>query len=158
MTSEPGPMNDRHENEELERIAPTLSAREPRDPFVVPEGFFDRFPHEVQAAIAARARRRGWAGLPVPVRRLAFALPLIALLVGTWWYFNTEGDSTPIAELSTTPSLEELSWSDQEYLLASLEEEGFATAAFTDVELTEAELAAYLMHENVDITELITEP
>lgn len=158
MKSEQRAMEDRHEHEELKRIAPTLFSMEQRDPFVVPDGFFERFPHEVQAAIAAREKGGGWAGLPVLVRRLAIALPVIALLAGAWWHFSRNIHRSAIAELSTTPSLDDLSWLDEQDLLASLDDADLDAFGSADLELSEAELAAYLLHENVDITELITEP
>ena len=149
-------MNDQREHEDLKRIAPTLFSRVPGDPFVVPDDLFERFPHEVQAAVARRPER-GWTGLPVLVRRLAITLPVVAILAAAWWFLPDQR-AVEGAELSTTPSLEELGWSEEHELLASVEEDDLPVLGELDVELTDAELTAYLVHENVDVTELMIEP
>jgi hypothetical protein len=149
-------MKDQQEHDELKGIAPLVSGLPKHDPFVVPEGFFDRFPHEVQAAIIARSRKTGWAALPIMARRVVVALPALALLAGLWWYLQAPAAIGPV--LSTTPSLDEMSWSEEHELLASMEEEELPSLGDPDVELTEAELAAYLAQEGVDLTELIAEP
>ena len=148
-------MEPLNEHEELKRIAPTLYGMEKHDPFVVPDGVFDRLPHEVQAAIVARAYRSGCLALPVLVRRLGIALPVVALLTGAWWILHNK-PGTAVAELSTTPSLDELSWSEEHELLASLDEQvpGMEVA---DIDLTDDELAAYLAYENIDLTDQLTE-
>lgn len=148
-------MEDTRENHELKRIAPTLFAMERRDPFAAPEGFFERFPHDVQAAIVARNTRRGWQVWPLFVRRIAVALPMLALLAGAWWYIARITQPV-VADLSTTPSIDELSWSEEHDLLASLEEELEAMPA-ADLDLSEQELAAYVDNQGIDLTDLLTE-
>jgi hypothetical protein len=44
------------EDDDLERIAPMLSRMPRTDPFVVPEGFHDRFAQEVQGRMRAHVR------------------------------------------------------------------------------------------------------
>lgn len=72
-------MNTQHQDEDLQRTAPTLHRLKGREPFVVPEGFFAHFPHSVQAAAVAKDARTSpfliWS------RRLAWTLPVAALLV-----------------------------------------------------------------------------
>jgi len=58
---------------ELARTAPTLHGLPKVDPFVVPDGFFERFPHAVGDAIAARERRVN--GVWRPWMRWALAVP-----------------------------------------------------------------------------------
>lgn len=149
-------MEASNNNDELERIAPTLHRLQGRDPFMVPDGFFDRFPHEVQAAIVAREQLRGWAALPLLARRLAIALAVAAVLAGGWWIRNNK-PGTAIAQLSTTPCLDDLNWSEEHELLASLEED-LPTMEAADIRLTDDEIAAYITHENIDLTDLLTEP
>lgn len=143
-------------HDDLKRIAPTLHGLDRRDPFVVPEGFFDRFPHDVQAAIAAGRQRKGWSARPLFVRRIAVALPVAALLAGTWWGFQ-RNDGPVGPELASTPSLDELTWSEEHDLLASIAEEDLPTLGTTTLELTDDELAAYIEHQDIDLTELIAE-
>jgi hypothetical protein len=148
---------DRHdEHDDLERIAPTLHGLGGRDPFVVPEGFFDRFPHEVQDAIVATGERKGWRALPRPLRRLAIGLPMVALLAGAWWLLRPAPPAVA-AELASTPSLDDLSWTEEHELLAGLEETELPSFEETTVELSEAELEAYFAHQDIDLTELIAE-
>ena len=45
------------EMDELKHLAPTLHGLKRTDPFTVPDGFFERFPHQVQAAIVERQER-----------------------------------------------------------------------------------------------------
>lgn len=49
-------MEARHEHDELTN-APLLRSIPKVDPFVAPDGFFERFPHQVQASIAKGERR-----------------------------------------------------------------------------------------------------
>ena len=68
-------MEDLNENEELRKSAPTLFGLPKHDPFIVPAGFFERFPHEVQVMVTTPKH----SAFGVWVKRTAFALPLLAL-------------------------------------------------------------------------------
>lgn len=152
-------MNDERENDELRRLAPTLFGASRQDPFVVPDDLFDRFPHEVQAAIVERGRRRGWSGLPVLVRRLVIALPVIAMLATAWWLFRTQSvpAGSEMAQIST-PSLDDLSLLEEHDLLAALPDDELPSLSTVEIDLNDQELAAYVEHENIDLTEYALEP
>ena len=152
-------MNEERENEELQRMAPTLFGMPRQDPFVVSDDLFDRFPHEVQAAIVAREKQRGWSGLPVLMRRLAIALPVIAMLAAAWWLFRTPPTQVGnnMAQIST-PSIDDLSLFEEHDLLAALSDEELPSLSTVELDLNDQELAAYVEREGIDITEYALEP
>lgn len=148
-----------NEHDDIQRTAPLLHGIPKLDPFVESEDFFEHFPHQVQAAIHANEKKpfssRLW------LRRLAFALPVIALVMaGTWWALRT--DSTPDSStfsaetLPNDPSvIDDLDDAD---LLAYLDEVGDAPndMGTVDVELSAPELLAYLEDSGTDLNELVT--
>lgn len=83
------------------------------DPFVVPDGLFERFPHQVQARVTTHVPGLRWSPW---VKRLALALPVVAVLAGAWWMLrSTDAPVEQVAvvipettvdelESSTTPS------------------------------------------------------
>lgn len=153
-------MEPLNEQDELKRIAPTLHALPKAEPFVVPEGFFDRFPHQVQAAIVARDPELSpaWSWW----KRMALALPILALLgLGVWWLGTPASISTPVAfnsdNLPDDPDVME--GIDESELLAFIDEAHDIPADLGSVELRldEQELLTYLESENLDLADLITD-
>lgn len=149
------PLND---HEELKRLAPKLHGLPKADPFVVPESFFDRFPHQVQAAIVEGTRK----DVPVGLwwKRLAIALPIIALLgLGTWWLQRTPVAVDPMAFTSDSLPADPTVMDDvDEYEVLALIEEHQGPApdlGAVEIHLNETELLAYLDNENTDLTDLI---
>ena len=147
-------MEDHHEQEELERLAPTLMGLPKRDPFAVPDGFFDRFPHAVQAHVTSR---------PAPVvrwlRRAAIALPVLALLtLGAWWLTRPEPGTADLAVEVPAPASEEdlyLLAGDDLYAELALSDDLEAPAP--DLELSAEELALYYELNGTDVGALIDE-
>ena len=147
-------MEDHHEQEDLERLAPTLMGLPKRDPFAVPDGFFDRFPHAVQARVTTR---------PAPVivwlRRAAIALPVLALLaLGAWWLNRREPGTADLAVEVPAPASEEdlyLLAGDDLYVELALSEDLDAPAP--DLELSAEELALYYELNGTDVGALIDE-
>ncbi|MBS1582600.1 MAG: hypothetical protein JST66_10410 [Bacteroidetes bacterium] len=148
-------MEDRHEHEELRRLAPTLGGIPKCAPFVAPDAFFAHFPHRVQALVGTPERRPAawW-------RRTAIALPVLAVLgTGAWWLGRKEAAPVPataIALQATDLSDEDLETLDLPELLAGAD----GPSPWTDVhlDLSEAELLAYAEHEGLDLTELTDRP
>jgi len=141
-------MEDPRRNDEL-KDAPLLRSVPKADPFTVPDGFFERFPHSVQA----RATARGTGGLRWPrwARRAAWALPAMLLAAVVWW--AVEGSRAPqdangSAENQTGKHFPWDLWDDDDEVWAALYE-GDGTY-LPDMGLGEHELAAYVEHENLD--------
>lgn len=152
------PLND---NEELERDAPFLAGLPKADPFVVPDGFFDRFPHQVQAAITAQQTTlaAAWPWW----KRVSIALPIIALVsLGTWMLSRPDAQVELSAATVTPLSDVELDAMDDQELLAAFDEEEEQDIAPDDlgevvIDLNDDELLAYLENEDTDINDLITD-
>lgn len=153
-------MNAMNDPDDLKRSAPTLFGLPKADPFVVPEVFFDRFPHEVQGLVTAKQHRRStWSDW----KRVAIALPALALLgLGVWWAARPMPEPDHLAALAnaslTDGELDALG--DDE--LAALTEEVMPLAdpqqelGQVGIQLNDDELMAYFEGEGVDMNELIT--
>lgn len=150
-------MGTEHDTDDLKRLAPTLASLHKADPFVVPEGFFERFPHQVQARVAKPAPT---ALLPVWMKRLALALPLAAALAGAWWLLRAKEAPAPeVAVEIPEAGIDELELLEHPEAFAALAEEGAPLEALapTSVDLTDDELAVWLENESTDPSELIAE-
>jgi hypothetical protein len=138
--------------------APLLSGLAGRDPFVVPDGFFDRFPNEVRTIILAR-KHRGSFFRSAWSYRAAIAIPSMALLAAVWW-FAQRGPMDQGAHLASIsiPSIDDLSAQEEGELLASIPSTQLASFATVGIDLNDDELAAYVEHEGLDLTEYMIEP
>ncbi len=152
-------MNDPTGTDDLKRSAPTLFSLPKGDPFVVPEGFFDRFPHEVQHLVTAK---HGHGNVWSAWKRFAYALPVIALLgLGLWWAIHPVEEPGPLAMPAAAPftdgELDQLG--DDELLALSEDVTPLADPAeaigYVDIQLNDDELMAYLESNGADINELI---
>jgi hypothetical protein len=153
-------MNDTNEPDDLKRSAPTLFGLPKADPFVVPEGFFDRFPHEVQGLVTAKKHRGStWSVW----KRVAIALPAMALLgLGVWWATRPlhqpehldgiTAASLTDGELDALGDDELAALTEEVIPLADLEQE----LGQVGIRLNDDELIAYFEGEGVDMNELIT--
>lgn len=149
------------DNEELKRDAPFLAGLPKEDPFVVPDGFFERFPHQVQAAITSRhtAPTYAWSWW----KRLAIALPiLVVVCLGAWMFTSGNGPDGPTAVAITPLTDNELDAIDDNEIFAAFDEADASDITSEDLgdvalRLNDEELLAYLENEDADITELITE-
>lgn len=149
-----------NDHDDLKRSAPTLFALSKADPFMVPEGFFDTFPHQVQGLVTGKQRRGSiW---PV-LKRVAIALPVLALLgLGVWWAIRPGGTPTSLVAVTAAPLTDmELDALGDDELLALTED--VAPLADTsdglgsvNLEMNDDELLAYLEFEGADMNELIT--
>lgn len=149
------------DNDDWKRDAPHLAGLPKADPFIVPDGFFDRFPHQVQAAIVAQrpATTFAWPWW----KRLSIALPLVALMGSGVWILTRETPVAGIPVVAVTPLTDgELDAIDDQELLAAFDEteaEEITTEDLgeVDIELNDDELLAYLEDEDTDLADLITE-
>ena len=148
-------MNTRPEHEDLKPLAPTLASIPKVDPFVVPDGLFERFPHQVQARVTTHVPGLRWSPW---VKRLALALPVVAVLAGAWWMLrSTDVPVEQVAVVIPETTVDELELLDDPEALASLYASEGAGVASANVDLTEDELAAWLETEQTDLSQLITE-
>jgi hypothetical protein len=153
-------MNDTNEPDDLKRSAPTLFGLPKADPFVVPEGFFDRFPHEVQGLVTAKKHRGvNWSAW----KRTAIALPALALLgLGVWWATRPSPQPDHLAALTGVSLTDgELDALGDDELAALTEEviplvEPEQALGQVGIRLNDDELIAYFEGEGVDMNELIT--
>ena len=151
-------MIDPNDTDEL-KDAPLLRGIPLHDPFVVPDGFFDRFPQTVQARIAAQ-QPASWtdrlAALLRP-RRVIGSLAVITIVVTTWTLWPS-GTSTGTASLGVAVEPEEVLSNDvdDELLFATLASDGPLLDAI-DLPLTDSELEAYLENEELPLDLLLEE-
>ena len=151
-------MKDPNGNDTRDTGSTVLDTLSKVDPFVVAPGFFDRFPHEVQALAVHRSKRSLW-----PTWRTASISLGTACMIGisTWLFWPDGPNEPPLAATTTITPLtnEELEVLDDGELLAIAEEVEPAAAVqeFGQVhlDLNESELIAFLEHENTDINELL---
>ncbi len=151
------PMRNEHDTDDLKRLAPTLASLPKADPFVVPEGFFERFPHQVQAQVT-KPPASPW--LPVWAKRLALALPLTAAVAGAWWLLHAEDAPVPqVAVEIPEAGIDELELLDAPEAFTELAEEHATLNVLpaTSLDLNDEELAVWLENESTDPSELIAE-
>lgn len=148
-------MEEQRPHDELKGLAPTLAGLSKREPFTVPEGFFERFPHAVQARVTSRTP-----AMAVWLRRAAIALPLVALLVASvFWLTRMEPEAPELADTFPAAATEE-----ELYLLAGddlyteLAYLGDMEAVSPELVLTAEELALYYEWNGTDVGALIDEP
>lgn len=146
-------------NDEL-RDAPTLRGIPKVDPFVVPDGFFDRFPQQMQQRIAAeQARRARWSmGLPMWTVKPAFgALALVAVVVLAWALWPSTDPAiapTQLAAYETPDHLTDDLEAEDIYAALSADDPLLAEA---DLGLTNEELAEYIDREELPLDLLMEE-
>ena len=154
-------MEPRNAHDEL-KDAPTLRAMPKVDPFVVPEGFFERFPQQVQARIAkpqgSFARLwRVFTEAP-PALRLAGITAVVALVAGVVYFnlTNAPEQAPTIAQINVEPNEIDLDAIDDADLFAMIDEE---PEPMTQVgaDLSTEEMEAYLENENLPLDLLIEE-
>ena len=139
--------------------APLLRSIPQHDPFVVPDGFFDRFPQTVQARIAAQ-RPTAWtdrlAALLQP--RLAIGSLAVLAIVATTWMLWPSGPSVGTTSLGAAVEPEEVLSADvdDELLFAALASDEPLLDAI-ELPLSDAELEAYLENEELPLDLLIEE-
>lgn len=153
MCPKPNSMQiDRPDNEFDD--APLLRSIPKLDSFVVPDGFFEQFPHQVQSHIvAAQAQSSVPAWLRIltkPVLIGSISMVLVALL--GWWIWQPTDEAPIIAQQPITQ--------EAEFLIVEALEDPELYALFANSENTMAEvdlsmddevLIDYLENENLSI-------
>lgn len=140
--------------------APFLRSVAKSDPFVVPEGFFDRFPHTVQqqALSGNRGSERsvpGWQRLLRPA--LAIASIALVATAALLWMERPEATPAPVAE--------DTHWSESDLLHADMDVELLYTEFHPEADLMDVvhlpkdddAVLAYLDNEDLPLDLLIEE-
>ncbi|MEO8588679.1 MAG: hypothetical protein ABI432_04870 [Flavobacteriales bacterium] len=151
-------MNAHDDTNEL-RSAPTLRSIPDVDPFVVPDGFFDRFPQLVQQRIAEdRLTSQRWSWSLAGLMRPAIGgLALITVVILTWVSWPTSNGDVRQAQLATYETPDHVSddlEADEVYTALSSDAPLLAEA---DLTLSDAELAEYIEQEEIPLDLLIEE-
>ena len=147
-------------NDELDdlRSAPTLRSLKGSAPFVVPDGFFEAFPHAVQQEALAQAAPRSfnpWRRVLRPVLALG-AVALIAILGLRWPASAPLEEPAPLAVQDWTPEDLERSGVDIRSVQTLL---GPEESLMDVIELPDDDHAviAYLENEDLPLDLLIEE-
>lgn len=144
------------DHDELQRLAPTLTGIPRKDPFRVEPGFFDRFPHAVQATIAQQRQRTN--RMPrVLLRYAVVSLVVVALTLAGVRFIGHPSLRHGGSEGSASTAHVVLPEDDD--LVDLLLEDGLSWSAseFQPVPVLDpTELDYYLDHAGADLNELIT--
>jgi len=135
--------------------APLLRSIPKVDPFVVPEGFFDRFPHQVQRTIVEQNAEAWWKRLLptslIPRAAWALGATLVAAVV---WFTPPHAQEQAVDQDLARVEWDPESALDDRYLLAELSIDA-AHAPGVQHDLSADELAAYLYAQ--DALDYLTE-
>lgn len=134
--------------------APLLQSIPKTDPLAAPEGFFERFPHQVQQAISERQAAPWWrVGLSAPrLPRLAWGLGAVLVAVAAWFAWPVPQHHLQQAPMAQDEP-DELLFRDPYFVAELSADAGFAPGVQHD--LSADELAAYLLAH--DATDYLTE-
>jgi hypothetical protein len=128
------------------------------DPFEVPEKFFESFPHQVQAELAAQKKPVLQGSLRMWGLRLG-ALGAVAAVIA---FLLMRGPGTPsgqnmaaATESQLDPALVEIIDADESDLLACMETGDFSNEVGSG--FTADEIAAYIEHDDLPLDLLIEE-
>lgn len=139
------------------RDAPLLSKLRGSDPFVTPEGFFERFPQEVQQRIRSR-ERGGWSLRPKFRPVWVIGTTVMGLLMAVLVLLREPTSPTLQAREELPAMPDELvldSWDDDQLLAEIVSEEGTVTGVAHDLDAEE--LAAYIEQEELPIDLILEE-
>lgn len=133
--------------------APLLRSIPKVAPFAAPEGFFEQFPHQVQAAIAKKKAASWWSTLLPTTPAFRVAWGSAAVLVAALAWFNRPSATEAAPESSLASFDNEWMLADHELLAELAAESNQAPGVQHD--LSAEELADYLMAS--DAMDYITE-
>ena len=143
---------DQLDESELRKDAPVLFGLSKQDPFLVEDGFFERFPHEVQALASKPTKAPMFTWL----KRVAIALPAAAVVL-----FAIHSLRTPEVPVASVPITQEalLSTTSGQFttqsILTGLPEKERPTFDSVTVQLTPSEAMAYVDQHDIDLTEYL---
>ena len=125
-------MMDPHEDsEELRKEAPTLFGIDRTDPFEVPEGFFDRFPHDMQEQVKSVRT-----GVSIPFwRGVLIAAPLVLVIIAVSGILITMTNNSELRnqQFQVMEIEDVLNFEDAEDLLLALESDDLPEELSTEL-------------------------
>lgn len=145
-------------DDELKNEAPKLFSMEKKNPFIVPDNYFDSLTSKIQDRIAAEKKESFWSVLIKTVIQPKFAVPVLAsvclVVVGIRFLYHP-ASITPPAQVAVT--YEDLSKSDyindideHVFVEALNKNAGNATSATTN-----ADIENYLIENNIEEGDLV---
>ena len=148
-------MNTQEEFDDFKKDAPKLSSMDKRNPFVVPEQYFETLSSRIQDQIASENKHPQWITFLKSLLLPKVAIPAIAccLLLGVGLKFlkkpevtntNSKGTLT-FDELSETDFV---NYIDEEQIIIEIEQQKSVTTNNSEIE-------DYLIENNIDESELI---
>lgn len=146
-------MKTERSNEDLRLEAPLLEAlRGQPDPFIVEPGFFEHFPHQVQAMATARKA----SAFPVWLKRVAIALPVAGLVLFAVHAVQPKIDAQPVAISVDNGMIDELAGQmDTDEILAEAGNEGLQNLGEVTVQLSPEEALAYIDQNQIDLNDYL---
>ena len=153
-------MEPLHDHDEL-KDASFLRSLPKADPFVVPEGFFERFPHQVQAQVGASKNSLfiEWIARTSLALRVAGITAVLALVTATAFLLLREG---PVAQeafaagITVSPNELDLDIINEHDLFAMIDDAPELMSEAGEG-LSSDEMAAYLENEEIPFDLLIEE-
>lgn len=145
-------------NEEMES-SPLLNSLPKQDPFVVPAGFFERFPQSFSERLTERPSfmQRLLAQIVVlqPSPRLALGSVLAVLALGfVFWFQEPAEEASEQSLVAQEFPMEPIEWQDAELFALSDESSELWASVGSDISTTELE--AFVENEDLDL-ELLNE-
>lgn len=142
---------DPHDDiEELRKEAPTLFGMAKSDPFEVPSGFFDYFPHNLQEQV-----RGVKPGVQIPFwKGLVIALPLVLVIIGVTGILITMTNSPIVGSQPTFTVVDiehVIDYEDPEELLALMDTEDLPDHFTLDMDLSDGSEDEFLIDDSIEI-------
>jgi hypothetical protein len=152
-------MKTEYNDDDLRKEAPKLFGMDKKNPFEVPDGFFDTFSSKVQDKIAAEKKKTIWSVIFETVIKPKIAIPVLASLclvaVGIKIMYRPP---TVINYNETAITYNDLSQSDY---LTDIDEsilmDALNTATNKSNTSSKTEIENYLIENNIDVNDLANE-
>lgn len=135
--------------------APLLKGLHGEAPFVTPDGFFDRFPQQVQGIVVRQGRSKGSPGAWIRWLRPAGAVVALVAVVLLWRHAGHGTQDTSVTQEIIDPY--ELDLSDTDHTLDLLLDTDGPTLAEVHLPVSDDELLGYIASEEIALDLLIEE-
>ncbi|MEO8148466.1 MAG: hypothetical protein ABI723_12550 [Bacteroidia bacterium] len=154
----------KYDDDELRKDAPKLFGMEKKNPFEVPDGFFDSFSSKIQDKIAAEKKQSVWSLIYQNITRPKVAIPVLAsvciIVVGIKFLYTpgsiNRNDEVAITynDLSQSAYLDDI---DESVLTDALNQTTSTVNSDSKTESDSYRIENYLIENNIDVTDLENE-